>query len=162
MTDDLIYINANEITFFKTPGKLLGAEYGKYSGRVNVVRTFPISDKNEYLSVRDSSYKELGIIKDLGMFGKDQRALVEEELRRRYFAPEITKVYDANEEFGRILWDCMTSAGKREFVMRDPANNLLRSNDGGVILIDIDGNRYAIRDPRAMGKKAMRILEIWL
>ena len=47
MTDDLIYINANEITFFKTPGKLLGAEYGKYSGRVNVVRTLPISDKNE-------------------------------------------------------------------------------------------------------------------
>lgn len=162
MTDDIIYITADKINFFKTSGNLLGAEYENYNGRVNIVRMFPVSDRNEYLSVRDSGFKELGVIKDLKEFSEEQRGLISEELKRRYFAPEITEVYDVKEEFGRILWKCKTSSGEREFVMRDPANNLLHSSDGGILLIDMDGNRYTIKDPRSMGKKTVRVLEIWL
>lgn len=162
MTDDLIYICADEIKFFRTDGKLLGAEYGSYNGRVNVVRTFPMSVKNEYLSVRDNEFNELGIIRNLDNFDKEQCDLVYEELKRRYFAPEIIEVYEVKEEFGRITWNCKTDAGKREFVMRDPANNLIRKGDGGIVLIDLDGNRYTIKNPYALGKKTTRTLEIWL
>lgn len=162
MTDDLIYINSDEIKFFKTEGRLTGAEYGDYNGRVHIVRAFPISAENEYLSVRDSEFKELGIIRNLDAFDKEQSEIIYEELNRRYFAPEIIEVYDVKEEFGRITWNCRTDAGEREFVMRDPANNLIRRGDGGIVLIDIDGNRYTIKNLYALGKKTMRILEIWL
>lgn len=159
---DIVYIKADDIEFFNTDGGLLGARYKEYSGRVNIVRIFPMSRKSEYLSVRDDDYCELGIIEKLDGFSEEQISLIDSELARRYFAPDITAVYDVKEEFGNMFWVCETEAGKRSFTVRDLSNNIINTPDGGIILIDTDGNRYTAKQPRKLGAKAMKYLDIWL
>lgn len=159
---DIVYISPDEITFFTTEGALTGAEYKDYKGRINIVRIFPLNLKNEFLSVQDDDGNELGIIKSLDDFSYEQKCMINEELDRRYFAPEITKVIDVKEEFGNMFWTCETSSGKRSFTVRDLANNLIHSSNGGIILVDTDGNRYTAKNPTALGGKAMKHLDIWL
>lgn len=159
---DIVYIKADEIRFFETEGGLTGAEYKDYNGRVNIVRIFPMSKKSEYLSVRDDDYGELGIIETLDGFSEEQKKIIDAELARRYFAPEITSVYDVKEEFGNMFWTCETSAGKRSFTVRDLANNIINDGNGGIIIVDTDGNRYTSENPRALGAKTMRYLDIWI
>lgn len=159
---DIIYIKPNEIRFFETEGKLLGAKYKEYDGRVNILRMFPMNKKDEYLSVRDDDYNELGIIENLKEFSDEQIKLINFELDRRYFSPEIIKVDDIKEEFGNMFWVCETSAGKRSFTVGDFSNNIISKRNGEIILIDTDGNRYTINDPKALGAKVMKHLDIWI
>lgn len=159
---DIIYLSENDIEFFETEGDLLGGKFKEYSGRVNIYRTFPISMEEQYLSVRDADLKELGIIKDLKEFSEVQAQLVRKELARRYFTPKITKVIDAKQEFGNFFWHVETTAGERKFSMRDLANNIIHTKDRGIILIDLDGSRYALENPRKNAGKAMKFLDIWL
>ena len=159
---DIVYINPDEISFFDTEGGLTGAQYKEYTGRVNIVRIFPMSLKNEYLSVRDDDYNEIGIIKNLDDFSDEQKKMIAVEIERRYFAPEITKVHDVKEEFGNMFWICETSAGERSFTVRDLSNNLIHMSNGGIIIVDTDGNRYTSENPHALGAKTMKYLDIWI
>lgn len=159
---DIIYIKPEEISFFVTEGNLTGAKYKDYNGRINIVRIFPLNLKNEFLSVQDDDANELGIIKNLDDFSYEQKCMINEELDRRYFAPEITKVIDVKEEFGNMFWTCETSSGKRSFTLRDLSNNLIHAANGGIILVDTDGNRYTSKNPAELANKAMKHLDIWL
>lgn len=159
---DIIYLTEKDIRFYETNGKLLGAETKSYNGRVNLYRIFPVSYENEYISVRDSNLCEIGIIKKLSDFPDAQKTLALQELNRRYFTPKITKVIDAKQEFGNFFWHVETTAGERKFSMRDLANNIIRTKDRGIILVDMDGSRYALENPRKDAGKAMKFLDIWL
>ncbi len=159
---DIVYINPDEISFFDTEGGLTGACYKEYNGRINIVRIFPMSLKNEYLSIRDDDYNELGIIKNLDEFSDEQKKMITAEIERRYFAPEITKVIDVKEEFGNMYWNCETSAGERSFTVRDLSNNILHMSNGGIIIVDTDGNRYTSKNPYSLGAKALKYIDVWI
>lgn len=159
---DIIYLTGNDIEFYKTEGELLGAKIKDYDGRVNLYRIFPITYENQYISVRNADLSEIGIIKDLAELSESQRELANEELSRRYFTPKITKVIDAKQEFGNFFWHVETTSGERKFSMRDLANNIIRTKDRGIILVDMDGSRYALENPQKDAGKAMKFLDIWL
>lgn len=163
------YLTKDDIEFYETKGKMLGARVdGKDVGRVNVLRLFPLYQKDAFFSVqrqpeghRDRD-TELGIIESLAPFSKEQREMVERDLDRRYFVPVITKVLSAKEEFGHTYWECETSAGRRSFTTFDMSTSLVRIGENSVILIDVDGSRYEIENLKTVGDKAMKILDIWL
>lgn len=159
---DIFYIRPQDITFWQTKGNLLAAKSKTYEGRVNLLRIFPLTYAFQYLSVKDDDFNELGVIEDARIFSPEQFALIEEELSKRYFVPSITKVNDVREEFGNYFWECETTSGNRSFTVRDLANNLLKTKDGGLILIDTDGNRYGVKELKQLGTKAARLLDIWL
>lgn len=163
------YITEKDITFYETEGKMLGACLdGNDVGRVDVLRLFPLHEKEKYISVRKKAESfrdrntELGIIEDISVFPKDEKDLVWEELQRRYFVPEITKVKSAKEEFGHTYWETETTAGERNFTTFDMSSSLVRINENSVMLIDVDGSRYLIPDLKNADEKAVKILDIWL
>ena len=84
------------------------------------------------------------------------------ELSLRYFTPEITRIRALREKLGYIYCDADTTAGKFSFVFRNPSANVRTLEDKRVLISDIDGNCFVIRDPGALDRASYKKIEIYL
>jgi len=160
--------------FERSAGGLISMTLTKPEGepekfeRVVVFRCFPVTDRDEFLSVREPDSKKMGRGKEIGMirrmsdFSEETQALLLEELERRYFSPEITRINSVKDKFGYIYWDTDTTAGKITFVMNNPFSNVRRLEDGRIFVNDIDGNNYQIPDPEKLDPASYRRLEVYI
>ena len=166
---DINYLSPEKCEFYETEGGLLGMKMdGEDLGRVALLRMFPLRNPSRFISVRrenrerSDSRVEYGVIEDLSAFSGGQRELIDKELARRYFVPEITKVTNVKEEYGHTYWNVETTAGDRSFTVFDMNSNLLNLGGGRVMMVDVDGNRYVFPDVKKIGEKALRLIEIWI
>jgi hypothetical protein len=125
---------------------------------VGVLRAFPLSDPSHYLSVRDGQGKEIGLIAEPDALRPEDRALVEHELARRYFIPAVTRIVSARERFGTVEWTMETDRGEVRFTTRNLRENSQRPAPARIILNDVDGNRYDIRDVEALSRASQELL----
>lgn len=166
---DINYLSPADCEFYETSGGLLGLRLGGEDlGRVALLRMFPLRNPERFVSVRreirgrSDARTEYGVIEDINAFSGEQRRLIDEELNRRYFVPEITRVVSVKEEYGHTYWTVETTAGGRSFTVFDMNSNLLNMGGGRAMIIDVDGNRYVFPDVSKIGEKALRLVEIWL
>jgi hypothetical protein len=128
--------------------------------RIQVARAFPLSRPNEYIGLRDAADKDVGIIPNLDGLDVDSRAIVEDELSRRYFLPIIHKVHYVKEEFGIVNWDVDTSKGRRTFVVQNLRESFWEMVPGERgIITDKDGLRYEFPDLANLDAKTMSVLQ---
>jgi len=128
---------------------------------VKVVRAFPHSVPHGYIGLLDAgrSDRTIGIVVDpTGMDTASQRT-VEEALERHYFIPTITRVMSLKEEFGAVYIDVETDQGRRHFVARGIRDAAEELGDGGLLIPDVDGNRYRIADWRGLDARSRSLLE---
>ena len=123
--------------------------------RICLVRAFPISDPDEYISVREPSSarsdgREIGMIRRIHDFDDDTVTLLTKELDRRYFTPEILKI------------NAVTSAGKILFTMTNPYSNFRKLENGSVLITDIDGNCFRISSPEKLDRNSYKKIEVYL
>ena len=136
--------------------------------RVVVLRSFPVTNPDEFLSVREPDSKKQGRGKEIGMirritdFGEDVQSLLREELDRRYFTPEITKINSVKDKFGYLYFDVFTTAGNVTFVLNNPFSNIRILEDGRIMINDIDGNVFEISDPAKLDAASLKKIEIYL
>jgi hypothetical protein len=88
--------------------------------------------------------------------------LLNEELDRRYFTPELLKIYSLKEKFGYLYCEAETSAGRITFVLNNPYSNFRTLEDHRVLISDIDGNAFMIKDPENFDKASLKKIEIYL
>lgn len=168
-----IELNPNNAKFFRSEGGLISLTLtadGKTETfeRVVVIRSFPITNPDEYISVREPDTRqkgrgeELGLIVSLSDFDSETVALLNDELARRYFTPVITKIQSMKEKYGYTYCEADTSAGHASFVLNNPSNNIRTLEDGRVLITDTDGNRYTLPDPKKLDKASYRKIEIYL
>lgn len=131
-------------------------------GRVQFHRAFPFDAPEEYISVLDEDGGEYGIIRALSDFTGEARELIEAELARKYLSPTITKICSLKDKLGFSYWDVETDCGKRSFTMRDTYRNLFHSSENGIVLTDVDGNRYEIPDVLKLDPSSYRKIELYL
>ena len=112
--------------------------------RVVPMRSFPISIRDQYISLRDMKGNELGIIKDPNELDKDSRKLLEEEIQRRYFTPVIRKIKSIRDKLGIVEWEVETDRGIRKFLTRSIHDNIEETSTG-LMIKDMENNRYEIR-----------------
>jgi hypothetical protein len=143
-------------------GGSLPEDQGEEYARVAVYRSFPLTRPEEFISVRDPQGKEIGIIEDLRSLPQEMQQLVREELERRYFTPSILRVLSVKDEFGYSYWEVETDRGARRFTMRNSHENVLTVGERELILIDVDGNRFAVPDIRSLPAAAYRQIESML
>jgi len=140
----------------------------EYFERIVPIRAFPISDPDDYISIREPDSKdhgrglEIGMITHLPDLDRETVALITEELDKRYFTPELQKIYSTTEKFGYLNFDAETSAGRVSFVMVNPYSNFRTLEDGRVFIYDIDGNCFRISDPKKLDRHSYRMIEIYL
>ena len=169
MIENLIFLNPKDITFsLNESGLIMVSVNGQQPRRCAVLRMFPFMYEKEYLCVRYEEYsrkdkeEEIGIIRSLSDFPKNQAEIVLTELEKRYFTPCITKVTEVKEEYGHTMWKVETTAGEREFTVTDMSSNVINLGKNRIMLVDVYANRYYIPDVTKIDDKTAKIIEIWI
>ena len=136
--------------------------------RVVILRSFPVTNPDEFLSVREPDSKkqgrgrEIGMIRHMSDFDGETRKLFAEELDRRYFTPEILQINSVKDKFGYLYWDVNTTAGNVTFVLNNPFSNIRILEDGRILINDIDGNVFEILEPQKLEPSSLKKIEIYL
>lgn len=137
---------------------------GEDKGHVNIIRTFPLSDADEYLSVRlpDGKQEEIGLIEKLSDFPKETVDVISKQLKLRYFMPIITKIVEVKEEYGYTYWTVETNKGKAKFASSSGSAGAVIRHNNGVIVKDSNENRYLIEDLDKLTPKELKKLDLYL
>lgn len=158
---EIRYLDPERSRFDETPGGFLSLtlDDGTHCPRVYLYRSFPFTLGDEYISVRDSEGKEIGLIRRVSDFPADVQERLREELERRYFMPAITAIRSVKEEFGYAYWDVETESGPRRFTVKDSQQNILFLSPEHVLIVDVDGNRFEIPDWNRLDPSSRRFIE---
>ena len=169
-----IMLTPENAVFSRSEGGLISLDIINAGGepehfeRVVVLRSFPITDPDDYIAIREPETRkskrgdEIGLIRNIHDFDEATVALLMEELDRRYFTPEIKRITSVKEKFGYSYWEVETSAGKVTFVLNNPSSNIRILEDDRIFIFDIDGNCFQITDPTKLDRNSYRKIEIYL
>jgi hypothetical protein len=124
---------------------------------VFVLRTFPATHPERYLSVRtwnaDGEDVEVGLIGNLAEWPLPAQALVRQSLERRYLLRRITAIHSLKLAFGFLEFDVETDAGRTQFLLRWTQSQALDFADNGKLLIDTEENRYVVPNVEQLSKR---------
>lgn len=137
--------------------------YGDEQNRVGVISmAFPLSNPKHWLLVRDEEGEEIGIIDDFRRLDSQSKNIARAELEKSYFLPDITDVNHIKEEMNVVTWEVETNRGARTFMVRSVRQNIRRIAGFGILIKDVDGNRYRIRDYRELPPEAQQMVEEYI
>lgn len=129
-------------------GGLLLRLDGEVYEHLRVYRVFPLSQPDEYIAIRtgdsELEQEEIGQIRYLDELAPEDRALIDEELEKRYFIHTVEKILSIREDMGYFYWDVETDKGIREFPVPISTKYVVPIGAGGRLISDLDGNRYHI------------------
>lgn len=151
--------------FESTEGGFVNLKFnGQLYEKVQVVRLFPFTDANKYISIRanDGKAKEIGIIKDLDEMPEKTREILGRQLELNYFTPVIKKIYSIKEDYGYAYFRVLTDKGECQFAINMASNAVTKLSDSRLIIMDLDENRFEIRDVNALTMKERRKLDLFL
>jgi hypothetical protein len=155
----LVFLDVKKLRFFRHGATLrLTVEEDRSYLKVTILRAFPLSEPNRFLSVRDGAHEEVGLIVDPAQLSVENRKLVEEYLERHYIVPVVTRIVAAKERFGTVDWTMETDRGVCRFTTRNLRENAQRPAPGRIILNDVDGNRYDIRNVGDLSLESQNLL----
>ena len=151
--------------FTETEGGFVSFDYdGAHYDRIKVVRLFPFTDADKFLSIREhgDGEREIGIIEDLSEMTKETQEILKRQLKLSYFTPVIEKIYSIKDEYGFAYFHVMTDKGECKFAINMGSNAVAKLSDTRLIISDVDENRFEIRDVDKLSHKERRMLDLFL
>lgn len=135
----------------------LWAAVGGTERAVRVHRCFPWSEPGRFLSLRDVDDEELALIETLDDLEGDSRAVLERAVVEAGFVLEVTRIVEVDEEVEIRTWRVETRQGPRSFQTRldDWPTDV---PGGGILIRDVAGDLYHVRDPDGMDARSRRWL----
>lgn len=161
----LHYLNKGNAVFERTEGGFLRLTYGGRTwDRVQVIRLFPFTEPDRFISIRtvEERSHEIGVIARLQDVDKETRTMLLEQLNLHYFTPVIEKILDIKDEYGYAYFHVMTDRGECRFTINMGGNAVVRLSDSRLLITDLDENRFEIRDVFALTQKEQRKLDLFL
>ena len=79
-----------------------------------------------------------------------------------YFTPVIQKIYNIKDEYGYAYFHVLTDKGECKFATNMASNAVTKLSDSRLIIMDLDENRFEIRDVNALTQKERRKLDLFL
>lgn len=156
---DIRFFDGAELRFWSEDDKIIVEVRGEGKYVVGeLIKCFPLTDARRYISIRDEEGKEIGILRELDALERDSRRLVEAELEKRYFMPLIKRVYSLREGAGVIELDVLTDRGRRRIELPGRGEAINEVEPGRIILTDISGGLYEIRDYASLDLRSARLL----
>ena len=123
-----------------------------------VVRCFPWSVPDSYVSIHTSEGKEAAMIKSLDVLDETSRMVVEEELRDKVFNPKILRITDFKDDFGVTSITAETDRGSVTFQIRTRDDVRVLSATRALFR-DVDGNTYELADLTALDNPGRKYIE---
>jgi hypothetical protein len=118
--------------------------------QVKLYQAAPLSQPGKFISLQSGKGEEIVMVENLEDFPLTARAVVEEEIRRRYLTAKVETISEIRTEFGVTYWHVETDRGPRDFVMQSLSESCIWLSDTHLLLIDVDGNRFEIPDRSAL------------
>lgn len=158
-------LNSQTAHFERTSGGFASLKTTeRFYERVTLLRAFPLSDPDRYISVReaDEHKKEIGMIENINDLSKEDAEIVKEQLNLRYFTPKIKKVLSVKDKHGFSTLEVITDKGKCKFTFKTGSNSVVGLSESRYLFYDIDGSRYEIEDIFALSKREQKKLDIYI
>ncbi|MFH0132005.1 DUF1854 domain-containing protein [Variovorax sp. VaC1] len=128
---------------------------------VTPVRAFPLSAPGEGLSLVGSDGRELVWIDRVELLAAPARALLEQELAVRDFAPTLLRLHGVSSFGVPSTWTISTDRGDTTFVLK--AEEDIRRLEGGALLIaSAHGVQFRIPDVKTLDRASRKLLERFL
>lgn len=125
------------------------------------VRAFPIGAPMDGLSLLSAEGHELAWIERLDDLPPPQRALVDEALAEREFAPEIRRLHAVSTFSTPSTWTVQTDRGATQFVLKGE-EDIRRVGRSMLLIADSQGLQFVVRDLAALDRHSRRLLERFL
>jgi Domain of unknown function (DUF1854) len=136
---------------------LIDAQGQRHEGIVPV-RMFPFTDPQHWLSLVNSSGREIVCIEDSNELAPAVREVLEQELFRREFIPVIERIYGVSSILEPSEWDVQTNRGRTKFVLKAEEDVRRLSNQQAIIL-DSTGVRYLIQNVDQLDAASQDVLQ---
>ena len=137
-----------------------GLLWARRNGEERVVfvrRCFPWSHPVDYVSLRDVDENEFFLVRDMIELDDVSREILEQALAEAGFVLEIVAINEIDEEIEIRNWKVETRQGSRSFQTKlDDWPRSLPS--GGVLIRDVAGDLYFVKDPASLDKKSKELL----
>lgn len=128
---------------------------------VRVVRCFPWSEPGRFISLRNADDEELALVRDVSELKPGARRALTLSLLEAGFVLEIEAIEDVEEEIEIRTFRVRTRQGPRRFqTLRDEWPRELPS--GGLLLRDVAGDLYLVRNPGGLDPRSERLLWAFL
>ncbi|HCL28015.1 MAG TPA: DUF1854 domain-containing protein [Candidatus Latescibacteria bacterium] len=134
---------------------------GEPQGPLTVQRAFPVSEADEFLSLKDADDAEVGVIRRLDQLDAASRTAIEEQLQWSYFACTITAIHSIEVKYHVPHWDVETDRGPRVF-QYGSRRDIRVLPRGRVLIRDADGNGYEIPDVSRLDAASQAIVEVYI
>jgi hypothetical protein len=128
---------------------------------VAAVRAFPVQAPEDGIALVSGDGKEVAWIDRIEDLPKETGDLVREELAGREFMPEISRIVNVSGFATPCTWTVETDRGDTEFVLRGE-EDIRRLTVDTLLISDIHGIHYLIRDVRELDKHGKKILDRFL
>jgi hypothetical protein len=152
-------LDPNDVKVFVDPHGFLRATVGDRTYLdVTITRAFPLTHSDKYVCLLSGRLSEIGVIKDINLLEEQTRAIVQEQLERRYYLPRIDRIVSIREEFGATYWLVETDHGQRNFVGKGVRDNVQYVSSSRIIIQDVDGNRYEVPDINSLDSLSRSLL----
>lgn len=134
---------------------------GRRHENVVPIRAFPITAPKQHVSICDSHGNELACCDDLLQLSEHVRELIEDDLARRDFIPELQRILRISSGLSPTEWTVETDRGPTTFLV-ESEENVRRLGRQQATVTDTHGMRYLIRDLRSLDGPSRRMLERFL
>jgi Domain of unknown function (DUF1854) len=147
-----------------TLGRLvfIGADSQVHEG-VTPVRAFPIGAPDEGVSLVSTAGRELAWVPKLAMLSPVLRAMLDEELAGREFAPQIKRLLHVSTFSTPSTWDVETDRGPTQFVLKGEEDiRRLPGNRAALLITSSHGIVFKVNDLLTLDRHSKRLLERFL
>ena len=140
---------------------VLHDRYGVDHVGVVAVRAFPIQAPDEGIALLLSDGREIAWVERLSDLSPALSAVIEAELERREFMPEIRSINGVTSFATPCTWHVETDRGTTQFVLRGE-EDVRRLGQNALLISDNHGIHFLIRDLQTLDKTSRKILDRFL
>lgn len=138
-----------------------GLDDGSVVTGVIPVRAFPITEPESGYSLVDSEGHEVMWVDRLDELAPDVAFVFEDELQRRDFMPVINRLIGVSSYITPCEWHVLTDRGETRFTLKGE-EDIRRLGSGALLITDLHGIHYLLRDMTQLDKAGRKILDRFL
>jgi len=125
------------------------------------VRAFPLAAPEEGVSMVGMEGREVAWVPQLDELPPQARALIEQELASREFAPTVLRIESVSSFSTPSTWSVVTDRGPTRFVLKGE-EDIRRLANGALLIASAEGINFRIADRWALDRKSRGVLERFL
>ena len=125
---------------------------------VVVVRAYPVTAPEQGVGVMDAEGHELAWFDHLDQVPQPLQAWLREAVAEREFLPEIQRLKAVSSLVTPSVWTVQTHRGETRFMLKGE-EDIRRLTGKTLIVSDVDGVQYLIRDPLALDRHSRKLLD---